>query len=528
MASDRAARRAGRGRRRAPRRNLVAGVVGSALLAASVLPSSSAGAAPSTGSHHGILKYGLDINDTFSNTFDPGLSTNDCGYAVYQNIYSSALAPANNAVLPSIVQSWTTTPTSVTLHLRPGVVFSNGDPVTASDVEASITHIKTSPYRFTLTYIQSMTVVNPTTLVLNLNTPYPGDVLWALTYLDGMVMDPASIPTAGTDPVGAGPFVLKSYQQGSSIDLVANPKYYDPSAYPLGGVDFIQVSPGPQSVGALESGAVDMIDLEPENLPQVKADPNLGIAVTKSYDYVLMQLRQDEAPFNNEKIRAALEYGINRAAINSAVFDGLGEPAYQPWPNWSDGYNKSIGEKYRYDPKKAKALLAAAGFPKGVTFTLALPSGDESYQRIALIMQSELAAAGFTMIIKQVDPSDITTEVYLHGVGNALLSEELTNGPDLANNFESEYLGNSFGSKELGTKNPSIIPYINQALTSISASVQGPIMQKAGALALSEGTEVPVVFQPSIIAYNKSVVGGHVTAPIGQCRTDLAGITIKK
>jgi ABC-type transport system substrate-binding protein len=69
---------------------------------------------------------------------------------------------------------------------------------------------------------------------------------------------------------------------------------------------------------------------------------------------------------------------------------------------------------------------------------------------------------------------------------------------------------------------------INQALETVNPAVQGPIMQKAGATALATGTEVPIVFQPSIVAYNKSVVGGHVTAPIGQCRSNLAGIYIKK
>ena len=70
-----------------------------------------------------------------------------------------------------------------------------------------------------------------------------------------MVMAPSSIATAATKPIGAGPFMLKSYQPGAEIALVANKKYWDKSAYKLGGVDFVQLTAGPQAIGALIAGA---------------------------------------------------------------------------------------------------------------------------------------------------------------------------------------------------------------------------------------------------------------------------------
>ena len=106
--------------------------------------------------------------------------------------------------------------------------------------------------------------------------------------------------------------------------------------------------------------------------------------------------------------------------------------------------------------------------------------------------------------------------------------EELTNGPDLANNFEAEYAGVGFTGKEFGTTNPTLTPLVDQALTSLSPSVQGPPMQKASAIAMATGTEVPLIFEPSVIAYNTKRVGGTVVAPIGGCRSNLAGIYIKK
>src|ERR1019366_7553651 len=101
------------------------------------------------------------------------------------------------------------------------------------------------------------------TLVVQLNRPTAGDFLWALTYIDGMVYPTSAIANLAKAPVGDGPFTLESYQPGSSIELVKNPKYWDSKAYPLSAVDFGEVTNGPQAVSALTSGAVDMISLDP-------------------------------------------------------------------------------------------------------------------------------------------------------------------------------------------------------------------------------------------------------------------------
>ena len=473
------------------------GLLAGACLAVAGAPPASASTG-STVNPKGVLKYGVDLNDTFSNTFDPAASTDDCSYTEYTALYDSLLAPSNTKVDPLLAASYTASPTSITFHLRPGATFSNGDPVTAATVAASIDHIKTSPFRFSLTYI------------------------------DGMQLDPSALPTTNTVPASSGPFTLASYQQGSSMLLKANPKYWDKSAYKLGGVDFVQVSAGPQEVSALETGAVDMLPIQPEDYAAVKALPHVGIATTQSQDYLVMQTRQNVAPFNNPKVRAAMEFAVNRAAINSAVFSGLGQPAYQPFASSTAGYNKTVGNKYTYQPTKAKAMLAAAGHPHGIGFNLVIPSGSATFSRTAEILQAEMAAAGFRMTIQQVNPTDLFTDVYEHGQGNAVLTEELTNGPDLANNFEAEYTGIGFAGKELGDTNATITPLVEKALTSLSPAVQGPQMRLASYIAMATGTEVPLIFEPSVVAYNKNRVGGTVVAPIGECRSNLAGIYIKK
>jgi peptide/nickel transport system substrate-binding protein len=500
---------------------------------------SSAGTPPvssnaGTPNPNGVLRVGVDLNDSFSNDFDPGTGTNDCSFQVLEQIYQSiTFEPSgnqgNSEIAPGLAQSWTISGSTLTLHIRPNVVFSDGEPVTADAIMQSIEHVRKSPLRTSLEAITSMDPTNATTLVLQLKAPpTPGDLLLAFSFIDGMVLAPNSITKAATNPVGAGPFVLKSYQPGAEIALAANKTYWDKSAYKLGGVDFVQLTEGPQQIGALISGAVDMIELQPGDYKTAKADSNIGIAITPSYQYMLMQLRENSPPFNVPAVRAALEYAINRVELNKIVLDGLGQPAYQPFPSTSPGYNPTVGNKYSYQPAKAKAMLAAAGYPQGVKFDLVFPAGVTEYETAAQIMKAELAPAGFNVSITQVPPADILTDVYENKEANAVLIQNNSNGPDLANNFESEYEGTGFVSIELGSNNAQVTTLVKKASYSISAAYQGPYMRQASAIVMSQGLEVPIAFIPEMIAYNKTRVGGNVVAPIGVCKVNLAGIYIKK
>ena len=499
-------------------------------LAGVLLTSGPAAAAPSNADPNGVLKYGFDLNNEFDNDFAPATEENDCSFTVTSNIYQSLAVPGNTAVTGGVAQSWTISNggSTITYHLRPGLEFSNGQPVTSADVAASLNKTKTSPLRSSLFAITSIETPDASTVVVNLKAPQAGDLLWASGYIDGQIYPASDISTQSTQPVGSGPFVLKSYQQGSNIVLAKNPKYWDSKAYPLGGVDFTQVTQGPEAATALTSGAVDMIEVEPQNYPQLKADPNIGISTTKSYDDMEIELRQNTGVFANEKVRSALEYAVDRPALNKVVFDGLGEPAYQNVPSWSPGYSKSLGSSDAYNPAKAKSMLKAAGYPKGVKFTLIIPAGDSTYARAAALLQAQLASAGFTANLQQIPGSDFLTDVYIKKQGDAVLTEQLSNGPDLTNSFEALFESSGFVANALGSVNPQLTPQIVQANGSLSPSLQGPLMQQIDKTVIQQGLLVPLVFMPSIVAYNKNRVGGKVVAPIGQCRSDLAGIYIKK
>ena len=505
------------------------------VVAATVLAASTAGAvrtgASSAVDKNGVLKYALDIPNAFGDNFDPASEVNDCSYAVSSLIFDTMVADGSNTtVSPGAAASWDVDPTftTITFHLRPGLTFSDGSPLNADAVKQSLLDIKKSPLRTSLLAISAIDTPDPATVILHLTKPVAGDVLWALTYEDGMLIAPSAIANAADKPVGSGPFTLSNYETGQLISLKANPKYRDASKYKLAGVDFVQVGAGPQAVTALKSGQVDMIDLRPEDYPAVKADPSLGISTSPSLDYTLIQLRQNEPPFDNPQVREALEYAVNRNEINKVVYNGQNETASQPFPKFAAGYDKSLAKSYPYNPKKAKSMLTAAGFPNGVTFDMVIPSGEPTFERMAPLLQNEMQRAGFTAKIDRVLGGDFFTDVYIKKQGQGILSLALTNGPALWSNFQGNFTPTGFVANALGSVNPQMTSLVAQAATSLDPKVSGPPMQQASATVMSQGLEVPLVFEKRMVAYDKARVGGPPKAPIGTCRSNLAGVYIKK
>jgi hypothetical protein len=112
--------------------------------------------------------------------------------------------------------------------------------------------------------------------------------------------------------------------------------------------------------------------------------------------------------------------------------------------------------------------------------------------------------------------------------GNAILIENSSNGPDLANNFESEYEGTGFVSHALGSVNAQVTALVQKASIRSRPRCKARTCRTASAIVMSQGLEIPIAFIPEIVAYNKTRVGGKVVAPIGYCKANLAGIYIKK
>jgi peptide/nickel transport system substrate-binding protein len=482
---------------------------------------------------NGVLRDGVDFPSEFTpNSFDPAGSLNSCDKIDEGLIYDTLtrLSPSGQ-LEPGLAQSWSFTPggTSLTIHLRPNVTFSDGTPVDANAVKASILHIKSSPLRTSLSVIKDINVVDPLTLQLDLSLPTPADLLYAWNDLDGMVIDPSAISTAANHPVGSGPYTLVS-ANNSEIVLKKNPNYWDASSYQPAEIDFISVAVGPPSIAALKAGSVDMTAFDPESLPVVKPDPTLGYNIRPSHEYLTIEFRLDTPPVSNPLVRQAINYAVDRNEINNVVLGGTGIVTDETFaPDQPVAYNPSVANEYvPYNPDKARQLLAQAGYPNGISFTLVIPGGVTLAEREAPLLQNEMAKAGITVKIVSVDPSQLLTSFYLHKENDAIAipypAEE-----EYARELYDKYGALGYTSKLTGSvQGGEYENLLIQGQGTLDPATLKPIMQQAAQLTTDKALEVPIAFESQMLAWNYSKIGGDPNAGSDPCRPDFSGFFVRK
>jgi len=479
-----------------------------------------------------VLRFGVDFSNVFTaNSFDPAGSFNSCDKIDQGLIYDTLtqLSPTGQ-LEPGLAQSWDFTPggTSLTIHLRPNVTFSDGTAVDATAVKASILHVKSSPLRTSLSVIKDINIVDPLTLQLDLTLPTPADLLYAWNDLDGMVIAPSAISTAATHPVGSGPYVLTS-ASNSEIVLKKNPNYWNAAAYQPAEIDFISVGTGPPSVAALKAGSIDMTQFDAESLPVVKPDTTLGYNLRTSHEYLTIEFRLDTPPVNNPLVRQAINDAVDRNEINTVVLGGTGIVTDETFaPDQPVAYNPSVANEYTYDPAKAKQLLAQAGFPNGITFSLVIPGGITLAEREAPLLQNEMAKAGITMKIVSVDPSQLLTSFYLHKENDAIAipypAEE-----EYARELYDKYGALGYTSKLTGSvQGGEMENLMIQGQGTLDPATLKPIAQRLAQLTTDKALEVPMAFMPQMLAWNLSKIGGNPNAGSDPCRPDFSGFFVKK
>jgi ABC-type transport system substrate-binding protein len=481
-----------------------------------------------TGSSGGMLRYGYDFDAQFTNTFDVSKSNGDCDQVITQFIYDSLLRKdAAKKLHPALATEWNLPPggKEIDLTLRPGMKFSDGSPVDAEAVGQALLQNGKNPQLTSVALIKTYKVVDPTHIKLILSDEQAIQVLYALAGpgRDGMIMSPASFADADQHPVGAGPFMLKSYTKGAEVVLEKNPNYWDKSVYKdIDGIDYVKVATGPPSVTALKAGNVDMIRLESDSVASLRKDNSVGIAVQPSGAYLQFEFRIKNAdgsptPFAKLQVRQAFEQAINREEINKVVQNGEGELTVQPFPKGDAVHVDSLDGMYKYDPDKAKQLLAQAGYPNGFDFDMVIPGGGiHNMESQAVLIQNQLKQIGVNAHIVRILPSDIATGYYIGHKGDAFAAEELGSsfpGGSLYSNYGvGQYVATYNGSEH---QDITSLMRKAQSTTDINETIRNA--RAAAEIAVKEALDVPIAFAPQFNAYNKNRVSGEVHAQTDIC-----------
>jgi len=355
-----------------------------------------------------VLRIGLNDDP---DALDPTISRAYVGRLVFAALCDKLFdVTPDLKIVPQLATGyeWAADNRSVTLRLRPGVKFHDGEPFNAEAVRFNIDRHLSMAGSFRkseIGEIKSVDVVNDLTDRLNLSQPLV-PLLAALTDRAGMMISPKAAKELGdrfgTRPVCAGPFKFVERVAQGKIMLQKFADYWDKANVHLDRVEFVPITDSTARLASLRSGDLQMIErVSPTDLAQIRADSRLKVVGVPELGFQVIRLNVANGPKSkmlaDVRLRQAIDAAIDRAALVKAVFNDEYIAGNQFVSPSSFYYDKKFPVKPR-DVARAKQLLREAGQPN-LAFTLILPP-ERDRQEAAQVIQAMLAEAGITMTLQ--------------------------------------------------------------------------------------------------------------------------------
>ncbi|MCL2564665.1 MAG: ABC transporter substrate-binding protein [Defluviitaleaceae bacterium] len=308
--------------------------------------------------------------------------------------------------VPDMVESWTAiSDTLFEFTILPGIMFHNGEEVTAYDVVASLFYVQNYPYsRAQHASIYNAEVVDRYTLRIDTGTPN-AMLLNDLAHQANATM-PRSLIDAGhdftADPVGNGPFIFDEWSSGDFLNFVRFDNYFNQERMPQLAYTHWRIIPeGASRTIALEAGEIDfIIDVPFPDIARLEANPDIEVHMITGTAFNFLIVNNDLPYFDNRYVRMAIDMAIDKEAAVLASVDGFGIPLWQNTPPVFLG-SSAVGARH-FDPDYARELLAREGVdPANINMEI-LASSEEARRR-GEVIQANLADIGITVTIAMVD-----------------------------------------------------------------------------------------------------------------------------
>ena len=336
---------------------------------------------------------------------------------VYANVFEGLTRIGRNGeVLPALARSWDVSDDGLvyTFTLRDGVRFHDGTAFDAEDVvfslERAMGETSENAQKGLFAAIDKVEAVDPATVRITLSRP-AGDLLFNLGWGDAVIVAPESADGNKTAPVGTGPFRFGDWTKGSSLTLVRNEDYWG-EAPALEKATFRFIPDPSAAVAAMLAGDVDAFPNfpAPEALPQFQADPRFDVVIGTTEGETILSINNARKPFDDVRVRRAIAHAIDRQSIIDGAMFGLGTPIGSHFAPHHPAY-ADLTAMSEFQPEKAKALLAEAGYPDGFKATIKLPPPSYA-RRGGEILASQLRRVGIDLEIIPVEWGVWVPEVF--------------------------------------------------------------------------------------------------------------------
>jgi peptide/nickel transport system substrate-binding protein len=383
----------------------------------------------------GALIVAGDVQDVI--TLDPARAYESTNLTVHHAVYETLInVPADDltALEPGLAESWDISDNGLvyTFHLRDGVTFNSGSPLTAEDVRFSwmrLKNIKGGPSFYT-DAIAGIEVIDDLTLEVTLSAVTPAFL--SIVTVPAMSVTEAAVVIAngGTDAedadvtdtatewldtnsAGTGPFTLTSWVPNTEVVMVRNDNYWGGAAA-LSGVTLRQVNDSTTALQQLERGDIDIADnIEKDLAEQVTANSDLVLIEGQSLNLSYLAMTPSETlggPLAESAVRQAIAYSVDYSGISDGLLLGYSDRPTAMLPIGVQGSDPST--RYERDLDQATALLEEAGYGDGFDVTLSLGSGGVCgipAETIGAKLQADLAEAGINVTVDIQQSSNFLT-----------------------------------------------------------------------------------------------------------------------
>ncbi len=420
--------------------------------------------------------------------------------------------------------------TTYTFKLRRGVRFHSGDEVTAETVKYSINRMLTinlGPATLISQCIDgsSAQVVDPLTVRLTLRRPCPYLLQLLAATNTGAIVNPKTVEAhGGIQPGkfnewmsrnidGTGPFKWGRWAAGESFELAANDQYWG-GAPKLRRIVFRVIKDFATQLLLLKRGELDIVyRLPPDLTAQLIGSKEILINRESGVGMHQMYMQTRLKPFDDVRVRRAMVYAIDPYSINRAAAFGLARVAKSMLPSSLEGWTGDLWP-YTYNPAKAKALLAEAGFPNGLKVSLNFNSGNTEREQTSIAIQAQLRKVGVEAEVAPLPWGTFVTN-FEGGKMPAFVTSSLTLP------IVEKYVVDTFDSKSAGAKgnfsfyaNPEVDRLIGQLLRTSDPADRKRII--AGIQKLINADVPSVPFYDNLLMYaQRTWVKGWVLYPSG-------------
>jgi peptide/nickel transport system substrate-binding protein len=391
-------------------------------------------------------------------------------------------------------------------QLRKNIRFHNGAPFTAKDVAYSIERMKTDKRSLQGGDILELEVETPDDLTVVFNTKQPLSLLLDrldTRYIISKAAGEKYADQADNYAIGTGPYKFVSWQRGGNLVLARNDDYWGPKAE-IKEVILRGVKEEAARVAGLLSGQADVVSNLPiEEIDRVAKHPRARVERIPGFRMYFVAMNVTHKPFDNKLVRQAINHAIDPAPMMKHVFSGNGQVLNGPLAANMTGFDPAM-KRYAHDPKKARELLAQAGYPNGFETKLHFsPDRHLKGREVCEVIRDQLAKVGIKI--------DLVGQEYAVYWG-----KDGVNGGKLpfyyagrtasdADTFYDQYFHTGI-TKRIGYSNPDVDKLIEEQQRTADQKKRVTILQQAGRQIMDDAPYVPLYTLSEIYGVARNVI----------------------